>query len=52
YTSAILEYLPAEILELAGGRVTHRHVKSTTPRHLQLTIWGDEELDTLVRAKL
>ena len=50
FMAGVLEYLSCELLELAGNCAEEHKKKTIMPRHLQLAIFNDEELNKVLAA--
>ncbi len=49
YLSAVLEYLCAEVLELAGNAAAMNKKRKISPRHILLAVANDDELNQLFK---
>lgn len=48
YAAVVLEYLVAEILELAGDEAVNNRKRRIKPRHIMLAVRKDEDLNRLL----
>jgi histone H2A len=49
FISTVLEYITAEILDLSGNSAHLRNSKNIIPKDISLAMWGDEELQRMVK---
>jgi len=52
YMAAVLEYLTAELVEIAGNEVLDEKRRRIMPRHVRCAVHGDEELYVLTGAAI
>lgn len=52
FMTAALEYLMAEVLELSGNAASENKQRRLTPRHIQLAVRNDAELNNLLQGAL
>ena len=50
YLASVLEYLTAELLELAGNAAKDNKKQRIVPRHIMLAVRNDDELSNLLNA--
>ena len=48
YMAAVLEYIVAEVLELAGNAAKDNKKQRIVPRHIMLAVKNDDELSNLL----
>ncbi|TKR81644.1 hypothetical protein L596_015483 [Steinernema carpocapsae] len=48
FMTAVIEYMTAEVLELAGNAADNNKKKRISPRHILLAVRGDEELSKIL----
>jgi len=48
YLAAVMEYLTAEMMELSGNAARYHKRSNINPRHLQLAVGDDEELNEML----
>lgn len=49
YCAAVLEYLTAEVLEIAGDAAKDNKAKRIKPRHISLAVFQDEEIKKILQ---